>query len=458
MRSGSDFMTPRSSIHSLADVASIISEDTLRTSQVWEENASSCAVCNAVIGKMSRHHCRVCGKCVCSVCSPSTIQLDVQKRPQRACTPCVAGVQQAHAVRKRVGLLGGRLCKLGGMQVTDPVENGGLREATALCEAALLQLEEEYARAKDRAFRAEAEAASERLARQPLEEALFAAKQRFDRVAADASTERTRRLQLEAEAATMKYALRTLGDRLHGLLCHEGVRPPTEDGRVEEIFAFCEAAVGPLAEALKRDRRSWPWSSSLPPQTRKEDEAPAVLDNNSQADSLKSSLSVNTEDWDEDTRSCAVCGTIIGKRRFKPRHHCRLCGKCVCSACSPNTMQLEAEKKPQRICTPCISGTKQAAALARRLALVNGRLAALAGDPAPEARVAAGGGILEQAVICCESSLASLEAMYSGGSGGCGGGDPAATVRDAAAATPGPVAAEPMPAVGVEHAGEAPSF
>jgi len=51
---------------------------------------------------------------------------------------------------------------------------------------------------------------------------------------------------------------------------------------------------------------------------------------------------------------CAVCGTGVGKRHFRRRRNCQLCGKCVCSACSPNFIQLPGMKSPQRTCASCI--------------------------------------------------------------------------------------------------------
>mmetsp|Transcript_82904 Transcript_82904/g.146398 ORF Transcript_82904/g.146398 Transcript_82904/m.146398 type:complete len:569 (+) Transcript_82904:51-1757(+) len=61
---------------------------------VWEENSSQCSICSSKIGRRNmtlsrRHHCRICGKCVCSTCSPSMIQFEAGQGLQRACTPCV---------------------------------------------------------------------------------------------------------------------------------------------------------------------------------------------------------------------------------------------------------------------------------------------------------------------------------------------------------------------------------
>merc|ERR1719379_1015885 len=78
--------------------------------------------------------------------------------------------------------------------------------------------------------------------------------------------------------------------------------------------------------------------------------------------------------WEENTTSCGVCGTRFQKRRMTRRHHCRICGKCVCSSCSPSMVQLEGHKKPQRACTPCVKNATVATAVTDRLLSLAARL------------------------------------------------------------------------------------
>ncbi|KAJ7691928.1 hypothetical protein B0H17DRAFT_1330923 [Mycena rosella] len=62
---------------------------------------------------------------------------------------------------------------------------------------------------------------------------------------------------------------------------------------------------------------------------------------------------------DEKTEGCMRCGRPFGWRRR--RHHCRLCGRCVCAACSertffisdPNANAREESSKPARACNAC---------------------------------------------------------------------------------------------------------
>ncbi|KAF7296442.1 hypothetical protein HMN09_01114600 [Mycena chlorophos] len=60
---------------------------------------------------------------------------------------------------------------------------------------------------------------------------------------------------------------------------------------------------------------------------------------------------------DEKTEGCMRCGRTFGWRRR--RHHCRLCGRCVCSSCSDRTFFIadpnskDDSSKPARACNAC---------------------------------------------------------------------------------------------------------
>ncbi|KIK63851.1 hypothetical protein GYMLUDRAFT_40932 [Collybiopsis luxurians FD-317 M1] len=62
---------------------------------------------------------------------------------------------------------------------------------------------------------------------------------------------------------------------------------------------------------------------------------------------------------DEKAEGCMRCGRAFGWRRR--RHHCRLCGRCVCSSCSektfyisdPNAKDSTSSSKPARACNAC---------------------------------------------------------------------------------------------------------
>ena len=61
----------------------------------WEQNLPNCGLCQIGFDVFERrHHCRICGKCVCQKCSPSQITTDGHTGLQRACTPCVSYLWQ----------------------------------------------------------------------------------------------------------------------------------------------------------------------------------------------------------------------------------------------------------------------------------------------------------------------------------------------------------------------------
>jgi FYVE zinc finger len=62
--------------------------------------------------------------------------------------------------------------------------------------------------------------------------------------------------------------------------------------------------------------------------------------------------STNQSSWKPNTH-CEVCHSSFGLRQRE--HHCRICSRSVCSACSPyRSMVFEFDKKsPVRICSVC---------------------------------------------------------------------------------------------------------
>merc|ERR1719454_1806224 len=60
-------------------------------------------------------------------------------------------------------------------------------------------------------------------------------------------------------------------------------------------------------------------------------------------------------EWQVNTPNCSICNVALGKRRLKPRHHCRVCGKCVCSKCSPNFISLPHTPGTHRACKLCVA-------------------------------------------------------------------------------------------------------
>jgi len=235
----------------------------------WEENTPSCGVCGARFQKRlmtRRHHCRICGKCVCGACSPSTIQLEGHKKLQRACNPCVAHAVKARAATDRLQVLAGRLHDSAG-------EGGGI--AMAIAEPEL-----ERASGDDE-----------------LEVALA---------------------RCEAAAAPLE----ALRDRL-------GVA----EKRLQNLAG---AGLGPRLSAVVAPPPTQPRAASLPG-----------------AGGDQPVAACQRQDWEANTAGCALCNTTFTP--FRRRHHCRVCGLCVCLPCSGNTVRIEGREQKERACNRCVA-------------------------------------------------------------------------------------------------------
>lgn len=414
MSGGSGCHTPRSSTDAGFDrTLSSISDDTgynadvmglPATTGAWEEDSAFCACCSAALGMMRRHHCRLCGASVCGPCSPSMVQVEGQRRPQRACTPCVAGIQAVPLVRRRLVQLSGHLNQIAGCPYGTAEDAGSLMEAVALCEATFLPLDNAIASAQGHAQRAQAEAASVREARRDLEmEAVF----------------------VKETLLKLNARLQTLGTSLGGSAPGSpkaAATPifsrspnPCEDahslqpGSLKAAAADCEAALTQLE--AKRGREPWSIRRGR------------VSTNVSLLSSrLESSMGASSGDlepgggcaartctWQGNTSNCQICNVQLGKRFLKRRHHCRVCGRCVCSGCSPSNMQLiEGQKQVQRVCTPCAANAQQGTTLTRQIEVLARRLQAISGTDVLQAEAPRN---MEQALALCEAALLPVEEM-----------------------------------------------
>jgi len=381
----------------------------------WQEDKNSCNLCRVPIGKFLRHHCRICGRCVCASCSPSSVQIEgVHKGPQRACRACVSNVLLVPAMTQRFGLLSGQLMELSGDR-RPRAEVKGIEEAADRCEAGLLQVEEAFTKSMRRAERAEGAAA----AACSLVQRMLLGMQTMPGVDEDLGANRkpTSLEDLEDAGVASQYALTAMrealetqrgrGSRTRSRSGGRGNIPRTSSvGKIPRANSSNRVAVGRLASTTSVG------SFGGASEGGDSDQSEKFV---ATANRLRRSIlgRGQSDQWDEDATNCSVCDTKIGKRVLKPRHHCRICRRCVCSGCSPSSIHMDGEKHNVRVCTPCVAETPQLPALARRENDLWHRIVALGQEGAPPTGKAPSTpgrpGGLDQALNLCEIAFANLE-------------------------------------------------
>ena len=71
----------------------------------WEDEAATCKLCQAQLGKRHfnlRKRCQVCGASVCARCAPNRLELEGGKGAQRACVECVRQVGRLPQLRNHL--------------------------------------------------------------------------------------------------------------------------------------------------------------------------------------------------------------------------------------------------------------------------------------------------------------------------------------------------------------------
>jgi len=95
-----------------------------------------------------------------------------------------------------------------------------------------------------------------------------------------------------------------------------------------------------------------------------------------ESDEMKTAMFCAASDWEDDLKHCSICGDRIGKRVLKPRHHCRVCGRCVCASCTPNSLQQKG--KQHRVCNCCINSIENGTRFQDALVRIGDNLSSLA--------------------------------------------------------------------------------
>jgi len=352
----------------------------------WQEDTTSCGLCGITIGKLSRHHCRICGLCVCASCSPSGFQVDGSNKVQRACAACVANAVRVPAVMQRLRQFSSKLFALSherdpSRDAPPPTHN--LLEAASRCEAALSPLEVLLVESHRRAERAEADVV----------------------VAGELAHQLQERLQLltvDPETPTTKRDM-----PIPNLSGRKQRRRSTDLGKVSARSSspMLRQSSSPAGQTLYATTHGHNSSSCNMIEPGK-----STSGEGDSADDLRSFKTVIGKDWEENTASCSGCGAKFGWHRFKRWHHCRICGRCVCSDCSPSLICLEKGEKPVRVCTPCVADAPRVCAFANRVGELSARVVAFFGQEVSEKALRSED--LREMLRHCENALEPLEKMH----------------------------------------------
>lgn len=222
---------------------------------------------------------------------------------------------------------------------------------------------------------------------------------------------------LTEDVSFAKDAFLSLGIRLHSLGSAAGTEKP-EDGDLQQVATWCHTALGTLDEELSNGRRSGKIAGSRPP-TSSMLSMGQVSHSHSKStvgeDTTKRECSsiinkwgrlTSTTRWADRSAECHVCFSLLGKRYFNPRHHCRVCEKSICAACSPSRVQLDPRDQPARVCSTCASRIYEAPHVEAQLHKMAWRLAVLRGA-SPTRKFSPGS--VEQAVQLIETEISNLE-------------------------------------------------
>jgi hypothetical protein len=180
----------------------------------------------------------------------------------------------------------------------------------------------------------------------------------------DALNEKLSLQSLEQDTAQCSIA--RLGEHLHNFganFCPQS-KAHLQHGTIAEAVEACESllceleeVVSPQPGAQDHAARRSPTEDSTTPErevSRPEQEQHLTETPTETRTPIGPLRAEGRDQWQGDSDTCGICGKALGKKRLTGRHHCRQCGKCVCSSCSPSSVQLDPKQGPQRTCTPCV--------------------------------------------------------------------------------------------------------
>lgn len=404
------------SLQPLPSFTSNFSNATAFTKDTWQPNTENCVVCKKKFTLvLRRHHCRLCGQCVCNGCSPNKLRLDGHKRPQRVCMPCISGTvcppldsfptmlgsANAASASTPPSLNASPRDKVdrGGLELpftakidedlgTDHIARGASDKGSASTAPEAEELEalsRRYEDARDERLKLEMFLVdfSHRLQEfvgthsivktysmtpknRPSSDPAFFPPLDVDQAMADCEAlcspiadmaaqlprlrqsldDKNAQLRSSSEQAReaaemrerMKASVASITRRLNALSCSD-----EQDDASLDVVEACESAIDRVEKYLSRPL----------PETRRS--LTGSLDGQDSVTSGDGDLLRSSSGWEENTQACSICSAKFGKRNLTRRHHCRVCGKCVCSSCSPSSITVTSGCLPQRVCTPCVA-------------------------------------------------------------------------------------------------------
>mmetsp|Transcript_18027 Transcript_18027/g.42132 ORF Transcript_18027/g.42132 Transcript_18027/m.42132 type:complete len:430 (+) Transcript_18027:83-1372(+) len=383
-------------------------------SGVWMPDTSACQLCDAAFGMFGlkvrlRHHCRVCGRCVCAECSPTFAKLTGFNAVQRVCTPCISGTEIAAAMQARLETFSQALNELAYGQdgaalpqriVSGEVGASSFHRAWGSCEQSLATLQQVLQGQRDsnaRAGRAEARVASERqITQKALEEA---------QLVREAHAElKTRLKALHNDVSELEDGICSLA-HLH---MHPGT--PGSERSFEDMLERCRAAVIALEESQTTGTPascSEVRSSCTPVAEDDREESFGEDTNSSQQTTTSSRLMGSIEKRVKsriDAKQCCLCHGALGLAggSLWRSHECRICHRCVCLNCAKSSLSLPDSMRHQRACDECVAQALTMPDVRRRLSDLGRSLHLLAAKQAGAAPPS--GASLEEVTSFCEQA------------------------------------------------------
>merc|ERR1719487_2767001 len=322
----------------------------------WQEDTPSCSLCSASIGQWTRHHCRICGLCVCATCSPSSVWFDGAKKLQRVCNACVETIT-ANVTACRLAEISTKMFILSGVQsffmCSEPFD---ILDATSRCEAALLPLEAALDDSHQRTEKAEMQVAAVSDSVKRFLQGL----QTLPCLTQDVAAHQQPSGMLDI-TASLDAAHAAIHRELQG--CRDSCSRASSFGSFTASTSLGSAGSSLLTGAGSSSLTS-ARSSSLTSARTESESADEAFQNGKSVERrrcgskrrrwrVRPIVTESGKEWEEDGARCSICCAKFGWLLFKRRHHCRLCGKCVCSSCSPNSVCPKGKQLPVRVCTYC---------------------------------------------------------------------------------------------------------